>query len=401
MRRLQEWALLAFAVTLPLGQAPPEITLVLGLAVLALRAVVERRLPRLPRGPLLLALLLWFAAALASMHNSADLHASVSGLRKLVKWFGLCLLVVDTADSPAALRRLALACLAGLGLEVFDGVWQAAAGWDLFYRRAPHLVFGSVTRLTGTFRHPADLSIYLVSLCPFAVVLGLVGERRRRGPLLALSVLTSAVLLLCFNRAGILALAASLLVLALLLRRWAPAALGAAAVAVQAATVPSAVRAWSASMPSLLQKLTEPERLMYWQTALRMITAHPWIGVGINTFVKAYPAYRGSGDPYGQAGPYAHNQYLQLTAELGIAGLVAFLAVLCCTCAALARVVKARGASPELAAVASAVGAGLAAYLIMGCLESALFYGRVSLVFWMLVGLASAADALRSRGQGA
>ena len=395
LRRLQEWAVLAFAVTLPLGQAPPEISLGIGLAVLALRTALGQRRPWLPRSPLNALLLLWFLVAVASMHNSVDPHASVSGLRKLLKWFGLYLLVVDTVDSPSMLARLLRACLLGLAVEVSDGLWQAATGQDLFYRRAPHLVFGTVTRLTATFHHPADLAIYLVSLCPLAVALGLRGERRWRWPLLGLGGFTIVVLLLCFNRGGILALVSSLAVLALLLRRWAPAALGAAAAAVQAATVPAAIRAWSAAMPTILQKLTEPERLMYWQTALNMVKAHPWFGVGVNTFVKAYPAYRTASDPYGQIGPYAHNQYLHLTAELGLAGLAVFLALLLRVGISLRRTLRAGSGAPALAVASAAVGAGLVAYLIMGCLESALFYGRLSLVFWLLVGLAMATAGLR------
>ena len=390
LRRLQEWAVLAFAVTLPLGQAPPEIALGIGLAVLVLRTALGQRRPLLPPSPLNVFLLLWFLVAVVSMHNSVDLQASVTGLRKLLKWFGLYLLVMDTVDSPSMLARLLRACLLGLAIEVSDGLWQAATGYDFVYHRASHRAFETVRRVTGSFRHPADVSIYLVSVCPFAVALGLRGDRRWRWPLLGLSGFTIAMLLLCLNRAGILALVGSMAVLALLLRHWAPIALAMAGAAVQAATVPGPVREWSATMPTLLQKLAEPERLMYWRTALNMVQAHPWFGVGVNTFVKAYPAYRTASDPYGQIGPYAHNQYLHLAAELGLVGLAVFLALLLCVGVSLRRTLKARHDAPALAAAAAAVGAGLVAYLIMGCLESALFYGRLSLTFWLLIGLAMA-----------
>ena len=387
---------MAFAVGLPIGKLLAEASLVIGLLAWGVRMVLERRRPLIPNSPLNLLLLLWFITALCSMSNSIDAAASLKGLWKLLKCFALFVLIVETVDSRESLRRVVGGCLLGLSLLVADGLWQAVFGRDLVYGKAPH-VFGGATRIIATFDHPANLAIHLVSLCPLALACGLLGPRRWRLPLVGLTVLTTVMVLLSLTRGGLLGFVGSMAMLAYWLRRWAPAALGALAAWIQAATVPPAVKAWSDTMPTVLEKLTQPERLMYWQAAVNMVKAHPVIGVGVNTFVKAYPSYRIPGDKYGEVGPYAHNQYLHITAELGFAGLAIFLVLVGKLLLAIRRTVERRATAPDEAVVSAGLGAGLVGYLIIGGLESSLFYGRGSMTFWMLAGLIVAADALARR----
>ncbi|MBI2104133.1 MAG: O-antigen ligase family protein [Candidatus Omnitrophica bacterium] len=393
--RIQYAAVVAFAAVLPLGQAPAEITLVIGLAAWVFRAVRERRGSQLLRNPLSGLLVLWFLAALVSMLNSVDPAASLHGLRKLLKGFGLYFLVVDTVGSRDALRGVVAGSLAGLSLVVGDGLWQWAAGRDLIYGHVPvnELPTGkTILRLSAMFGHSASLAMYLVSWAPLAIAAGLAGGRRWRRWLFGLGALAAVVLVFSRTRGGILGFACALPLMSWWLRSWIPAAVGVAAAALQVATVPPAVAEWAAAMPTLLHQFTEPERLMYWQAALRMVQAHPLIGVGVNTFVKAYPSYRVAGDPYAALGPYAHNQYLQVAAELGLVGLAVFAGVLVRLGLALRRGLAARSGHPFEAAVAAGVGAGLVGYLILGGLESSLFYGRGSLIFWTLAGLLVAVE---------
>jgi putative inorganic carbon (HCO3(-)) transporter len=65
------------------------------------------------------------------------------------------------------------------------------------------------------------------------------------------------------------------------------------------------------------------ERLAHWEAALRMLSDRPLLGVGIGNYVPTYPAYAVPGwkDPLG----HAHNQYLNVAAETGLVGLVAYL----------------------------------------------------------------------------
>ncbi len=65
------------------------------------------------------------------------------------------------------------------------------------------------------------------------------------------------------------------------------------------------------------------ERMAHWQAAAEMFARHPLIGVGIGNYAVAYPDYalpRWS-DPLG----HAHNYYLNVAAETGAIGLLAYL----------------------------------------------------------------------------
>jgi len=60
-------------------------------------------------------------------------------------------------------------------------------------------------------------------------------------------------------------------------------------------------------------------RFDYWREALNIIKDYPWFGIGINTYSVVGPKYKISW------GGYPHNCYLQMAAEIGIPGLLAFL----------------------------------------------------------------------------
>jgi putative inorganic carbon (HCO3(-)) transporter len=64
------------------------------------------------------------------------------------------------------------------------------------------------------------------------------------------------------------------------------------------------------------------ERLAHWEAAWGMLEDHPLLGVGVGNYVPTYPSYALPGwkDPLG----HAHNYYLHVAAETGIAGLAAY-----------------------------------------------------------------------------
>jgi O-antigen ligase len=63
-------------------------------------------------------------------------------------------------------------------------------------------------------------------------------------------------------------------------------------------------------------------RLAHWQAALDMWRDHPWLGVGFGNYPVIYPAYAIGRwlDPLG----HAHNYYLNVGAETGLLGLLAY-----------------------------------------------------------------------------
>jgi O-antigen ligase len=65
------------------------------------------------------------------------------------------------------------------------------------------------------------------------------------------------------------------------------------------------------------------ERLAHWQAAQNMIVAHPFFGVGFGNYGAAYDQYRTANWPIALG--HAHNYYLNIWAETGIIGLLAYL----------------------------------------------------------------------------
>jgi O-antigen ligase len=65
------------------------------------------------------------------------------------------------------------------------------------------------------------------------------------------------------------------------------------------------------------------ERMAHWQSAMDMWTDNPWLGVGIGNYEPAYARYALPLWPHALG--HAHNYYLNIAAEAGILGLLAYV----------------------------------------------------------------------------
>jgi putative inorganic carbon (hco3(-)) transporter len=65
------------------------------------------------------------------------------------------------------------------------------------------------------------------------------------------------------------------------------------------------------------------ERLAFWQTAIRMAEAEPWLGVGLGNYTAVYDKYALIN--WTTSLGHAHNYYLNQLAETGFFGLLAYL----------------------------------------------------------------------------
>src|SRR5262245_46418902 len=67
-------------------------------------------------------------------------------------------------------------------------------------------------------------------------------------------------------------------------------------------------------------------RSQIWEDSLEMIARRPFFGHGPNTYMPVFQEFRRKYDGNFYYGPtYAHNCYVQIAAEIGLAGLAAFL----------------------------------------------------------------------------
>ena len=76
-----------------------------------------------------------------------------------------------------------------------------------------------------------------------------------------------------------------------------------------------------------LQMQSNSERLLMWQSALKMFEDHPILGIGYGGYIPAYQTQYISPDAKEPEQKHAHNNFIQLLAECGIVGASAFLLV--------------------------------------------------------------------------
>jgi O-antigen ligase len=69
------------------------------------------------------------------------------------------------------------------------------------------------------------------------------------------------------------------------------------------------------------------ERMSHWQTAIAMWDQYPWLGVGVGNFDERFTEFA-IHPQFPESQGHAHNYYLHLLAEVGIVGLVTYLALI-------------------------------------------------------------------------
>lgn len=325
------WSVL---LLLPLGRSA-ELPLLVG----ALAAIVL--LWRHWRSDVLSLVLILFAAyALPAALSAIDAvdprkawTTSAGSLR-----FGLyaCAIVLLLAGHQQLQKTLAQAVAALLALWTLDAVVQAFTGWSL---GGPL----QADRVSGIFgAEDLKLGPVLAVLSPFVLLVA--RERWGRPVMLLAWLLLAFAILMAGARAGWVSFAVvSLLLLWREVAR--PAAFAAlltlgVVVAALLATlsyrlspvfaerIDRTAAALVGDRASLDHALAG--RLPIWDTAWAMSVAHPVNGVGVRGFRHAYADYAAADDPWlaphnGGAALHPHQLVLELTAETGLPGLLAWV----------------------------------------------------------------------------
>jgi putative inorganic carbon (HCO3(-)) transporter len=282
-------------------------------------ALFARRELRFVSTPLNLPLALLLVLALASsIFVSVNRYHSFRELYKLLACAGLFWLI---ANQPASLwrRRLYLIVLVLAGVVVS---WLGAREYVLerIIGRNPSW------RIFATFFNPNELAGYLELVGALAIA-AFLWSRWAALRILAgfAALLTILALLLTGSRGGWLGLAVGLFVFALLagaaLRRTRLALVSGIVVIVLIAAVSLA---FAPLRTRLLGGAGEHSsnafRELTWRGTAAIIGAHPVLGIGPGAFQFIYPRYAVGGFTR-----MAHENYLQVAAETGIPGGIAFV----------------------------------------------------------------------------
>lgn len=349
-------ALIATEANLSLSLDIAEILLVIYFATwLAARIMNRRPLIVVVREPVLPAILLLGSVVGIGAFTSVSLAA---WLREWLKWMIMAAFVWQLALSARGnWRWLVFALLLSAVANAVVGIYIFLGGSG-----ADHLlILGRYFRAFGTFGQPNPFGGFMGILLPLAlmgscayILTALQECRQSRTPSA-----NTFVLCLCF-------LAASVLIFCALVASWSRGAwLGfAISTAVMLFAIPKrrargigyavtvvllfAGMWYGGIIPrSIMNRLTTAagdfftiddirgvdispenfavmERIAHWQAALNMAEAKPVFGVGLGNYEVVYDQYRLIN--WKDALGHAHNFYLNMLAETGIAGLTAYLA---------------------------------------------------------------------------
>ncbi len=122
------------------------------------------------------------------------------------------------------------------------------------------------------------------------------------------------------------------------------------------------------------------QRLGYWKSALSIIGAHPFAGIGLDNFNVLYTKYK---NPLSDETRYAHNSFLQIFAEAGIFG---FISIICLFLFFLKSAFRKIGKSATGNLDAGIFCASLS-FIIRNLFDYDLYVEELSFLWWISVGL--------------
>lgn len=394
--------ILVFSAALPPWMATAA-TVFLVLAFLARAVLTGHLLGHTPADWPLLALLLLLPVGLWA---SADPSATYPRTDALVASAALFWVVAAQRNQPWLRHSGWLLLLAGLALAVAvlaATAFPAKLPWVQLDISAVQARLSVPLLQPGRFNPNLSGSLLALFLAP-ALALTLVGNGlAQRLVAAALSVLLGLLLLLSQSRGAWLGVLAAVVVLTVLSNRrwlwlWTPLALA----------VVGAVLAWGdrlagaallgGSSGGVADTLQGRQEL--WSRAFYLMQDFPFTGVGLGMPERVikllYPLFL--------AGPdsewlHVHNTFLQVGSEMGIAGLIAFTAVLLAVGAALVRQASKRRAGVYRGLSLALLGS-LTVFVVHGLVDAPLASPKLTLLFFGLMGLMAAVASSRPRSAG-
>lgn len=383
--RLPELALYALVFAVPYGSWFPisvgqsnvtavDVLVGVVIALWLARMIAKDRAIIIKWHALSLPFAIFLFAALVSITGALSFQFAMKEFAKWAEMFAIYVFVANNLDETKTRRVLIAMMLAGLS--------QAAIGiYEFVFRAGPEgfLLFNRFIRAYGTFEQPNPYAGYLGLVIPiaFGILLGVVKTRVRdsekletlnskfrirdehRGsrisnfefwslPHLSLALIAIVALIgtllalgMSWSRGAWIGVGAGLATAVIVQSRRALvlSILGAGLVAFiiwlsAINIIPNAIAARFEGIADYFgvfdvrgvkvddANFAVVERMAHWQAAWEMFSDHPLSGIGFGNYQVVYPAYalpRWS-DPLG----HAHNYYLNVAAEAGAIGLIAY-----------------------------------------------------------------------------
>lgn len=384
------WGIVLLPFSMAISPAPMNVfTGLIIVAFLAKKAL--KREVFFPASAVNIALALFFIFTCLSLFNSISYKDSLrGGIFRLLQYIMLFFVVFQEVKDKRHIKEIFFSVCLGLILVSIDGIWQVFKGNDFIRGYVPVLNLGMV-RATASFKDPNTLGIYLSGLSPLVFGMTICYFRDKiKIFLIPVSLLFLAGIALTYSRPTLLAAFAAILFLSIAGKKKPLIILLISLVLISPFLLPKSVKEWAREVGyNPVRFMCNDDRIAVYRNSWNMIKAHPFIGVGANTYMKNYKQYREAVEYRNivtKDGMYAHNNFIHMAAELGLLGLSVFLWLIFKLFKESSRIylsLKEDG----LKWFSLSVTACLLAFLVNGLTESSLYSSRVAPVFWYLMGL--------------
>ena len=346
------------------------------------------------RTPLDLSILSLLVMLPVSLYASVDLDASLPIVYKIIAEVAIFYGIVNSVRSlrQAQLLSLLLVIASG-GISVLGLVatrWSAAKVFSLpqVYKQLPGVI---ILQLNKAGFHPNIVGGTLAMLLPVNLSVFLSSSNRAsKLVLIPLLLVMGITIFLTQSRGAWVGLGIGLLLMAIWHSRW--FLLGIPAIV---AALLFSLRHFEAQQVADFLLLTQSigsaaSRIELWQRGIYMIQDFPYTGIGLGTFSRVAPVLY----PFFLIGPdadipHVHNILLQIAIDLGIPGLIAFVAMLTSLFLLLYEAVQLAEDSHSRS-LAIGLFCGLVVYLVHGLFDSITAMSiKVGPIVWILMGLAT------------
>ncbi len=392
--RLFDSILLLSIVILPfsmaIANAPLNIFSGVIVAAYLLKKVALKQSMRLD-SKVAIPLVIFFLITCISIANSVDIKDTLKGgIGRLLWYISILFILGESISNAKLLNKIFISVVFSLCLVSINGIWQVAVGKDFIRGYEPIINIGLV-RATASFPDANVLGTFLSALAPLLFGLTLYYyEGRKKALLVFLSFLVIVGIVITYSRPTLLATFIVFLFFGIIKKDKKLLFILIIILCAAPLLAPRSVKDWVRSNNyNPLRVMCNDDRIAIYRNSFNMIKAHPFLGVGANTFMKNYRHYKEKPEYLNQVTSdycYAHNNFFQMAAEIGLFGLTVFIWFLYNLFKSLFKI-HACLKDNYLKIICLSLIASLLSFLINGLTESSFYSSRIAVIFWYFAGM--------------
>lgn len=334
---------------------------------------------RPPKTPISLMLYALCGIIFITFLRSAYFSESIRGFLRIIKFTFLYFALVDFFQSDAERLKRAFWVLMMVACVTFlNGIFQSIHGFDLLrYREITKDDY--LRRILGSFVHPNDFASYIIFMLPLTFCFFCRGIKSKQRYFLSLTCLLGFYCLFkTYSRAAWLGFLISLIIYLFFYKKKMLIALPAFIILAIIVFPQEWIRIKNLFA---FEHNTVWERTQLWKGTWEMVKVHPFLGFGVNTFSRYFLEYKPIEYPDIR---YTHNSYLQMWSEIGVFGLLAFLAIIFTVLRTALRNMRKKIRCGFEGFILLGIVAGCIAFLIQSGLDTNLFSLVLTTLFWVM-----------------